>query len=60
MLTQQYVQHDWSPAIFAAMLATMAVLVVVGMGVFLIAANRPKHLRHSGVQAPRMHHRPGH
>ena len=58
MLTQQYVQHDWSPSIFAAMLATLAVLVVVGMCVFLLAANRPKRLRHSVAPAPRMRHRP--
>jgi hypothetical protein len=60
MLTQQYVQHDWSPSIFAAMLAALAVLVVVGMGIFLLAANRPKRLRHSDVRVHRMIHRPGH
>lgn len=40
MLTQQYVQHDWSPTFFALLLLAMAVLVVVGMGLFLIGANR--------------------
>ncbi len=51
MLTQQYVQHDWPPALFALMLLTMATLVVVGMGLFLVLANRPKRHRHSGPQA---------
>ena len=60
MLTHQYVQHDWSPMVFAAMLATMAVLVVVGMGMFLVVANRPKRLRHSGVGTPGTQQRPGH
>ena len=40
MLSQQYVQHDWSPTLFALVFLTMAVLFVVGMGLFLIAANR--------------------
>ena len=55
----QYVQHDWPPALYAALLLALAILVVVGMGLFLLAANRPKHLRHSGVQGPGMRHRPG-
>lgn len=59
MLTQQYVQHDWSPGLFAAMLATLAVLVVVGMSVFLLAANRPKRMRHSEVRHSHTHERPG-
>lgn len=40
MLTHQYAQHDWSPTYFALVLLAMAVLVVVGMGIFLIGANR--------------------
>jgi hypothetical protein len=39
MPTDQYIQHDWPPAVFALMLLAMAVFVV-GMGVFLIGANR--------------------
>ena len=53
MLTQQYVQHDWPPFLWAAVLLTMATLVVVGMGLFLVLANRPKRHRHSGPQAGR-------
>lgn len=60
MLTQQYVQHDWSPSIFAALLATLAVLVVAGMGLFLLVANRPKRARHSGAPLLHVRHRPGH
>jgi hypothetical protein len=40
MRTDQYIQHDWPPAVFALMLLAMAVFVVIGMGVFLIGANR--------------------
>lgn len=40
MSTHQYVQHDWSPTSFALVLLAAAVLVVVGMGIFLIGANR--------------------
>lgn len=40
MPTDPYIQHDWPPAVFALMLLAMAVFVVVGMGVFLIGANR--------------------
>lgn len=58
MLTQQYVQHDWSPGLFAALLAILAALVVIDMGVFLLAANRPKRLRHSGVRRAGAHQRP--
>jgi hypothetical protein len=41
------------------MLATLAVLVVVGMSVFLLAANRPKRMRHSEVRHSHTHGRPG-
>lgn len=40
MLSQQYVQHDWSPTLFALVFLTLAVLFVVGMGLFLLGANR--------------------
>ena len=42
-----YVQHDWSPAMWAMMLTVLASVVVVGMGLFLVAAQRPKH-EHGG------------
>ena len=51
MPAQQYVQHDWPPEVWAVILLVMATLVVVGMGMFLVAANRPKH--HHG---PGRHH----
>lgn len=41
----QYVQHDWSPAMWAGMLMILATVVVIGMGMFLVAAQRPKHYR---------------
>jgi hypothetical protein len=36
----QYIQHGWSPATYAVLLLTLAGLVVVGMLLFLAAANR--------------------
>jgi hypothetical protein len=54
MSTYQYVQHDWPPAVFALMLLALAVLFVVGMGVFLIGANRELRgwtARHAGPDA---------
>ena len=35
-----YTQHDWSPTLFALVFLTLAILFVVGMGVFLLGANR--------------------
>lgn len=49
MHTYQYVQHDWPPFLWAMVLLTMAVLVVLGMSLFLAGANRSKHSRHTGV-----------
>ena len=52
MLTEQYTQHDWSPMLFASLLLAMAFFVVVGMGLFLLGANREqrgttaRHARH--------------
>ena len=62
MLTQQYVQHDWPPAVFALMLLALAALVVVGMLMFLVGANRELKgftARHAGQDAghPRRHGR---
>jgi hypothetical protein len=51
MPAHQYVQHDWSPAMWAMILLIMATLVVVGMGLFLLAANRPKQ-----SHGPHEHH----
>lgn len=54
MLTDQYVQHDWPPAVFALMLLAMAVFVVVGMLAFLVGANRELKgftARHAGPDA---------
>jgi hypothetical protein len=54
MLTEQYAQHDWSPMLFATLLLAMAFFVVVGMGLFLLGANREqrgttaRHTRHEG------------
>lgn len=44
----QYVQHEWSPALWALILAILAVLVVVGMSLFLLGAARPKRYHFSG------------
>jgi len=52
MLPQQYTQHDWSPTLFALVFLTMAILFVVGMGMFLIGANREQRgttARHAGT-----------
>ena len=40
MHTHQYAQHDWSPTMAALMFFALAVLFVIGMGLFLLAANR--------------------
>lgn len=51
MLTEQYAQHDWSPMLFASLLLAMALFVVVGMGLFLLGANREQRgttARHAG------------
>ena len=53
MPTHQYVQHDWPPGVWAVILLTMATVVVVGMGLFLLAANRPKHSHGPGEHHPR-------
>lgn len=49
MHTYQYVQHDWPPFLWAVVLLTAATLFVVGMGLFLVGANRSKRARHSGA-----------
>ena len=36
----QYAQHDWTPTSSALVFFAMAVLFLIGMGLFLIAANR--------------------
>ena len=48
MPTHQYVQHDWPPALWAVLLLILAILVVVGMGLFLWGAARPKQAHFSG------------
>ncbi|GIM67753.1 hypothetical protein [uncultured Nocardioides sp.] len=61
MLPQQYVQHDWSPTVFALVFLTMAILFVVGMGMFLVAANREqrgttaRHARSAAKHGPVPH-----
>ncbi|UFN43239.1 hypothetical protein [Nocardioides okcheonensis] len=48
MMTHQYVQHDWSPLVYAEGLAVMALLVVLGMCVFLLGATRAKRTHPAG------------
>lgn len=48
MVNHQYVQHDWSPLVWAEGLATLATLVVIGMCLFLLGATRAKRARHDG------------
>jgi hypothetical protein len=61
MLAQQYVQHDWSPTLFALVFLTMAILFVVGMGMFLMAATREqrgttaRHARAAAKHGPVPH-----
>ncbi|MBS2939956.1 hypothetical protein KDN32_19650 [Nocardioides sp. J2M5] len=50
MVNHQYVQHDWSPLVWAEGLAVLATLVVVGMCVFLLGAMRAKRARHAAAQ----------
>ena len=40
MHTHQYAQHDWSPATAALFFLALAVLFLIGMGLFLLGANR--------------------
>jgi hypothetical protein len=35
-----YTQHDWSPTLFALVFLALAILFVIGMGLFLLGANR--------------------
>ena len=51
MPAHQYVQHDWPPALWALLLLVLATLVVVGMGLFLWGAARPKRAQFSGAPA---------
>ncbi|HEY0644529.1 MAG TPA: hypothetical protein VGD39_13980 [Nocardioides sp.] len=39
-LMHQYIQHGWSPSLYAFLLLGLAILVVVGMLVFLGIATR--------------------
>jgi len=53
----QYTQHDWSPTMAALLFLALAVLFVIGMGLFLLAANREQR----GTTARHAHgdsHRP--
>ena len=36
----QYIQHGWSPALYAVLLLALSTLFVVGMLLFLFEANR--------------------
>jgi hypothetical protein len=47
----QYIQHGWSPALYAVLLLSMATLFVVGMLLFLFEVSRQQR----GVSA-RHHH----
>ena len=40
MHTHQYAQHDWSPTTAALFFFALAVLFLIGMGLFLLGANR--------------------
>ncbi|MBL0746385.1 hypothetical protein [Nocardioides baculatus] len=51
MPAHQYVQHDWPPALWALLLLVLATVVVIGMGLFLWGAARPKHSQFSGEGA---------
>ena len=44
----QYVQHEWSPALWAVLLLILAIVVVVGMSLFLLGAARPMRNHFSG------------
>jgi hypothetical protein len=61
MSTHQYAQHDWPPMLFAVLLLVMAVFFVVGMGLFLLAANREqrgttaRHAPRGGTPGPVPH-----
>lgn len=48
MPAHQYVQHEWSPALWAVLLSILAIMFVVGMGLFLWGAARPKQAHFSG------------
>jgi hypothetical protein len=55
MLTHQYAQHDWSPTLAALVFLTMAILLVVGMGLsLLLGATREQR----GTTARHAGHRP--
>ena len=47
LFVQQYVQHDWSPAIWAILLTVLATAVTVGMALFIWGATRPKRTQFS-------------
>lgn len=49
MTVHQYVQHEWSPALWAVLLSILAIMFVVGMGLFLWGAARPKQAHFSGA-----------
>ena len=55
MLTHQYAQHDWQPTLVALVFLAMAILLVVGLGLSLLAATREqrgttaRHAKHSPV-----------
>ena len=54
MYVHQYVQHGWSPWIYALMLLAMAVFVVVGMALSMFGANRDQRgftARHTTTDA---------
>ncbi len=61
MSTHQYAQHDWSPTIVALVFLTMAILLVVGMGLSLLAATREqrgttaRHARGAEKHSPVAH-----
>lgn len=56
MHTHQYAQHDWSPTTAALFFFALAVLFVIGMGLFLLAANREQR----GFTARHVHGGKGH
>lgn len=48
MHQHQYVQHDWSPLVWAEMLTALSVVVVLGLCLFLLFATRSQQPHHAG------------
>jgi hypothetical protein len=57
----QYAQHDWSPTMAALLFLALAIVFVIGMGLFLFGANREqrgttaRHARSAAKHGPLPH-----